>query len=589
MSDSNLNSSPGNNNGHQTASEFFRDSYGHTFNATVNNVGRDQVHYHMSDTKIQDIRKWISAPDPSTNFVAACNKMTEGTGLWFVNDGNFQEWKNQGGLFWLQGKAGSGKTFLCTTAIKTLKNSGNPVFYFYFDSLDSSQSKTEYEGLVASLLTQIGTHSAYDHTYLESLYKDNQEGHTKVPAHDMKITIQETLKKCPKTQATYIFLDAMDECRNDNPVKSLVQDLLLLQNIHIFVTSRHSGLDLRQAVHTGWNISLDSLGRNEDISVHINKALTSNESFKGLEEEIQAELLKNADGQIRWALKTLPKTLEEIYAHALENIHKDHRDKAKCLLQWILFSYQPLTIKNAMEVLAIDPKKQAVNDYRDDLSENNLYKIISSTIVVITRDDYYGKKVQLAHPSVKEFLSVERESQSSSRIYVEEKLAHEVIAQSCIIYLMHIVQVESVQMVYANFPLRWYAVDYWAMHVEKVENLDGEMTKFVVRFLKFENDLLNEILGWDEQNFLREGYASNKSSDLALYHTCRRGMGKGVIVRLLLTDVGADMNAQGGEYGSVLQAAAYGNNKRIVELLVDAGADVNAQGGRYGNALQAAV
>ncbi|THU87138.1 hypothetical protein K435DRAFT_867589 [Dendrothele bispora CBS 962.96] len=87
--------------------------------------------------------------------------MTEGTGLWLMNDGKFQEWKSQDGLFWLQGKAGSGKTFLCTTAIKTLKNSGNPVFYFYFDSLDSSQSKTGYEGLVASLLTQIGTHSAY--------------------------------------------------------------------------------------------------------------------------------------------------------------------------------------------------------------------------------------------------------------------------------------------------------------------------------------------------------------------------------------------------------------------------------------------
>ncbi|THU85370.1 hypothetical protein K435DRAFT_843289 [Dendrothele bispora CBS 962.96] len=249
----------------------------------------------MSNTKIQDIRKWIGAPDPSTNFVAACNKMTEGTGFWLVNDKKFQEWKSQGGLFWLQGKAGSGKTFLCTTAIKTLQDSSRLVFYFYFDSLDSSESKTRYEGLVGSLLAQIGTHSAYNHTDLESLYEKNQQGHAKVSAHVMKTTIQETLKKCPETQATYIFLDAMDECKNDNQlkVKNLVQDLLMLQNIHIFVTSRHSGF-----VSTSWNVSLDSLGRNEDISVHISKALTSNKSFKGLEEEIQAELLKKADGHL---------------------------------------------------------------------------------------------------------------------------------------------------------------------------------------------------------------------------------------------------------------------------------------------------
>ncbi|THU84415.1 hypothetical protein K435DRAFT_971163, partial [Dendrothele bispora CBS 962.96] len=624
MSDFNLNSIPGNNEGYQTTSGqaqskigFFENNQGNFVNSTLNNVGHDlEIHYHMSDTRIQDIRKWIGAPDPSTNFVAACNKMTEGTGLWLVNDVNFEEWKNQGGLFWLQGKAGSGKTFLCTTAINTLKDSGKPsgkpVFYFYFDSLDSSGSKTKYEGLVASLLSQIGTHSRYDHTDVESLYKDNEQGHTKAPAHAMKTTIQDTLKKCPKTQATYVFLDAMDECRTDNQfqVKNLIQDLLTLQNIHIFVTSRHSSF-----VGTIWNMSLDSLGRNGDILVHINKVLTSNESFKGLEEEIQAELLEKADGQIRWvdcqltslqelgtkkaiqkALKTLPKTIEDIYAYALDKIPEEHRDEAECLLQWILFAYQPLKIKNAAEVLAIDLEKQEVNNYRDDLSESNLHKIISSTIIVIAEGENNEKNVQLAHPSVKEFL-IRSKSGHSNKIYVDEKLAHKFIAQSCIIYLQHKVKVESVEMAHEKFPLTWYAVHYWARHVEKVEDLDGKMTKLVMTLLKFENNFLNRILCWDKPNHYASKCISSETSDSALYHTCARRMGVGVIVRLLV-DAGADVNAQlkGGEFGNAefgnaLQAAAaaYGENKGIVKLLVDAGADVNAQGGKFGNALEAAA
>ena len=54
-----------------------------------------------------------------------------------------------------------------------------------------------------------------------------------------------------------------------------------------------------------------------------------------------------------------------------------------------------------------------------------------------------------------------------------------------------------------------------------------------------------------------------------------------------------DINAEGGEYGNALQAAAvaaaYGKNEAIVRLLLDRGADINAQGGKYGNALQAAA
>jgi ankyrin repeat protein/aminoglycoside phosphotransferase (APT) family kinase protein len=59
------------------------------------------------------------------------------------------------------------------------------------------------------------------------------------------------------------------------------------------------------------------------------------------------------------------------------------------------------------------------------------------------------------------------------------------------------------------------------------------------------------------------------------------------VVKMLL-DAGADVNAQGGYYGSALQAASAGGHETVVKMLLDAGADVNAQGGYYGSALQAA-
>ncbi|KAF4311286.1 ankyrin repeat-containing domain protein [Botryosphaeria dothidea] len=56
----------------------------------------------------------------------------------------------------------------------------------------------------------------------------------------------------------------------------------------------------------------------------------------------------------------------------------------------------------------------------------------------------------------------------------------------------------------------------------------------------------------------------------------------------MLLEKNADVNAQGGYYGSALQAALSKGHVQVVQMLLEKNADVNAQGGFYGNALQAA-
>ena len=50
-----------------------------------------------------------------------------------------------------------------------------------------------------------------------------------------------------------------------------------------------------------------------------------------------------------------------------------------------------------------------------------------------------------------------------------------------------------------------------------------------------------------------------------------------VIVKMLI-ESGADVNAQGGPFGTTLHAASYQGSEAIVKMLVESGADVNAQG-----------
>jgi ankyrin repeat protein len=49
------------------------------------------------------------------------------------------------------------------------------------------------------------------------------------------------------------------------------------------------------------------------------------------------------------------------------------------------------------------------------------------------------------------------------------------------------------------------------------------------------------------------------------------------------------LNAQGGKYGTALQAASAMGHAKVAQLILRYGADANQQGGRYGTALQAAV
>ena len=49
----------------------------------------------------------------------------------------------------------------------------------------------------------------------------------------------------------------------------------------------------------------------------------------------------------------------------------------------------------------------------------------------------------------------------------------------------------------------------------------------------------------------------------------------------MLLEKGTDINVQGGEYDSAMQAASFRDHDQVVQMLLDQGADVIVQGGRY--------
>lgn len=72
----------------------------------------------QANTVYHNIVKWLSAPDPSTNYNEAQEQRREGTGSWFLQGQALKEWKEKPcARMWLHGLSGCGKTILSSSII----------------------------------------------------------------------------------------------------------------------------------------------------------------------------------------------------------------------------------------------------------------------------------------------------------------------------------------------------------------------------------------------------------------------------------------------------------------------------------------
>jgi hypothetical protein len=55
---------------------------------------------------VDELRTWLSPPDPSTNHNIACSTRPKGMATWFFEGRTYNEWKSTGSesLLWIRGK-----------------------------------------------------------------------------------------------------------------------------------------------------------------------------------------------------------------------------------------------------------------------------------------------------------------------------------------------------------------------------------------------------------------------------------------------------------------------------------------------------
>lgn len=171
--------------------------------------------------------------------------------------------------------------------------------YYYFDFRDAD--KQTRQGLLSSLLLQLASESDHCYEILFRLYTAHSRGTRKPTDAALVQCLEDMLKQ--HRQATYVIIDAIDECPNSSgfptPREKVLEFLeglidLQLPHLRICVASRPEP-DIRDTLEplTSLWVSLhEESGQRQDIFDYVTKVVRSDKMMSKWREEEKLLVIK---------------------------------------------------------------------------------------------------------------------------------------------------------------------------------------------------------------------------------------------------------------------------------------------------------
>lgn len=250
-----------------------------------------------SDDMSARIITWLEPSDPTANHSSACQHHEKGTCIWLAQSKVYQDWRS-GAIrhLWLYGKAGCGKTILCSQAIEDIQKQCSQdhtskclMFYFSF----SDERKQTYRDLLVSLLVQVDI-SGTPLMMLRRIYELSDQSPARVDQ------LQDILVAALRPQQrVYLMLDGLDESvEAGHALQQLLDGLVTLQRlistVSIFVTSRLLRVidDVMAELQAG-HINVPTNAVDQDIEKYISQEMLRSPKLASLDDRTR-ELIKNS-------------------------------------------------------------------------------------------------------------------------------------------------------------------------------------------------------------------------------------------------------------------------------------------------------
>jgi hypothetical protein len=264
---------------------------------------RNQLDQRSSRSKLFDVLNWLEAPDPSARHLRARKAHTPGTGQWLFRAPEFKSWMSgRCPWLWISGRAGSGKTVLCSQTIEHIANQtryqpAEVIAYFYF-STTGNYELPPYEMLLLSLIAQLADRQG-------DLLPDLQEAFTR-DDRDIGVLESIVLQLFHLHVRVYLVIDALDECPlawcyRQNVLDGLRRLSTAAKHVRIFVTSRVEEHDIETSMQRDGveALRLDQASMQEDIRSYLKEAMGRDEfraATAATRKVLEHSLLEKADG-----------------------------------------------------------------------------------------------------------------------------------------------------------------------------------------------------------------------------------------------------------------------------------------------------
>ncbi|KAF8466957.1 hypothetical protein BDZ91DRAFT_762946 [Kalaharituber pfeilii] len=484
-----------------------------------------------------EILAWLSKLEPEKDLERIYMKRHNGTGMWFLNSSEVNEWFQQDkkSLLWCYGTAGVGKTVLATHESSTLlkdiisKHQGNPsigicFFFFNFQAADIQKPIQ----LFAVLLKQLCRSQKEIPQGLQALY-------TKCHSNDISPTLLELQQQFEAVSSffdeVFLVIDAFDECHQDDRKEILNGITRLFQNcsakLKLCVTSRPEK-DIKHAfTSSGFStIKIEAMKVDQDISnfvqhqlqVRTHEYCTLNDEIRN---EIEHALVSKANGilarflwakcqvdemfeqpsiaDIRIALQSLPSDIDETYQRIVGKILKQTsamRALAAWALMWVITARRPLSLVEFAQLVATNPDKLVP---LDEVRTKYLPQtVVHSCCGFIEVEENIVRPI---HYTVQEFLVTEWPWPNGW----DPINAHVQITQSCLQYLSEL----NGFGVYRRFNKRRIRD-----RIPDVLNFTGELFDYVATSLPYHVKSCPATLPSTLKSLLRDTFSERESQEL---------------------------------------------------------------------------
>ncbi|KAH7136380.1 hypothetical protein EDB81DRAFT_762066 [Dactylonectria macrodidyma] len=349
-------------------------------------------------------------------------------------------------LLWVYGIPGAGKTVLASSVIERLKSrcshpgTGERHGYAYYYCYHARTNQNDVESFLGWMTSQLCRQADFLPPEIKETYSLGTRPSVAEYLRPLKLV-------CQRFDKLFIVIDALDESQSRHKfidfLRLLTQDQTF-SNMSILVTSRDE-IDIRRALHpVSISLSMSNCYVDQDIRHYIQSELCSDPKFTrwplDLRESVEDALSQGAKGMFRWAacqleilrrlnqpsairaaLIRLPETLDETYERILCSIPEESKKSAYRALELLCAKgIEPIaTAENLLEAVFW-------GDVESKYPEDQLFGVDSLQEICVclvtvsqgTEDintpmgsdtyTYTGRRIELAHYTVKEFLFSKR-------------------------------------------------------------------------------------------------------------------------------------------------------------------------------------